>query len=145
MGKPFRVKVSSLNRSVKNPRESPNTSSSIRRSPDKGRSTTFKDTLRWWSWRLRLQGDWDARALAEVGAIRAVGVAGGKQQQLLMIDVALEVRDFLDTGDLEALAQLERLHELRRRQQRVVRAAVEPRHTTAEHLDAQVAATEILE
>ncbi len=71
-------------------------------------------------------------ALTEVRAVRAVRIAVSQSEQLPVIDEPLRIRDFLDAGDLQTLPQFERLHELRRRQQRIVGAAVEPCDTASE-------------
>src|SRR5579872_2874771 len=80
--------------------------------------------------------------LPEVLAVRAAGVELRELLHLAGVDPALQEGDFLDTGDLQSLASLERLDELRRRQQRLVGAAVQPGDAAAEELDSDVAALE---
>jgi hypothetical protein len=50
----------------------------------------------------------------------------------------LAVGDLLDAGDLQPLAFLDGLHEIRRLQQRVVRARVEPGEAASQALDPQL-------
>jgi len=50
---------------------------------------------------------------------------------LRRVDPALAEGDLLGAGDLEALAALDGLDELRRLEQRLVRAGVESRHAAA--------------
>ena len=58
-------------------------------------------------------------------------------------DEALAEGDFFDASDLEALAPLDGLDELRRLDQRIVGAGVEPGMAAAQMLDRQFAALEI--
>ena len=47
----------------------------------------------------------------------------------------IAIGDLLRTGDLEALALLDHLDEVRRVEERLVRAGVEPSGAAREHLD----------
>src|SRR5262245_5471517 len=58
-------------------------------------------------------------------------------------DEAARKRDLLDAGDLQPGALLQRLHELRRGQQRRRRAQVEPGHAAAERRDVELAVVEV--
>src|SRR3546814_7481391 len=64
-------------------------------------------------------------------------------RQILRPDIAHAPRHLLGRGDRQALTLFDGAHEIRRVEQRVVRARVEPREAAAERLDAQVAAFEI--
>ena len=64
----------------------------------------------------------------------------GKPQQLLGVDEALAEGDFLGAGDLQALALLDDVDELRCLEQRFMRAGVEPGIAAAEALGMQFAA-----
>ena len=77
----------------------------------------------------------------QVLAVRAARQMRGQLAQLRVIDEPEVVRDLLGAGDLQPLPQLHRLDEVRRLQQRLLRAGVEPRKAAAELLDAQFAAS----
>src|SRR6185312_9369020 len=67
----------------------------------------------------------------------------GKTQQLFRVDKTLVEGDFLRTGDLQALPFLDDVDELRRFQQRVMGAGIEPGIAAAKPLDVKVAASKI--
>ena len=85
------------------------------------------------------------QALPEIRAVRAVLVTIRQPQELRLVDKALGICDFLDARDLEALAEFERLDELRRRQQGIIRARVQPGNAAAQARDPQLASAEIFE
>ena len=76
---------------------------------------------------------------AEVLAV-IVGKRGGEPLDFRGRDEAHPVGDLLDAGDLQALPLLDRLHEIRGLEQRLVRARVEPGEAAAEDLDRELAA-----
>ena len=65
--------------------------------------------------------------------------------QLLGGDVVHAIGDFLEAADHQALPLLDRLDEVRRLHERLVRAGVEPRDAAPETLDAQLSTAQILE
>lgn len=79
----------------------------------------------------------------QVTAILALAELLRQAQQTLAVDIAHVIGDFLDAGDLEALAHLDRAHELGRLEQGLVCACVEPGAAPAEPLDGQQFALEI--
>src|SRR5690349_15452150 len=87
------------------------------------------------------------RALfAEVNQIAAIGRFGQRLSagaQLSRIDIAVEEGNLLEAGDLNALPVLDRVHELGRLKQAVVRAGVEPRKAAGQRLDRKVASFQI--
>src|SRR5579862_4871411 len=58
-------------------------------------------------------------------------------------DIAHAECDLLDARDLEPLPLLDRLHEVRRLQQGLVRSGVEPRRPASKPLDVQAAGAQI--
>ena len=73
-----------------------------------------------------------------------VGELGGEVFDLRGVDEAHPVGDFLDAGDLQALAVLDRLDVVGGLDERFGGAGVEPGEAPAEALDAELAATEVL-
>src|SRR5690348_15930309 len=59
----------------------------------------------------------------------------GELLKLLRVDVSHAERDLLGARDLEALAPLDRLDEVRRLEERFVGSRVEPRGPASHHLD----------
>src|SRR5262249_19167283 len=80
---------------------------------------------------------------AQIVAVRVAAHRGRQPQHVGRGDIAHPKRDLLDAGDHEPLALLQRLDEVRRLQERLVRPGVEPRDTPAEALDVQLARAEI--
>src|ERR1051325_1601620 len=79
----------------------------------------------------------------EVLAVRAVAQLFGEAAHAVRIDQPEVIRHLLGARDLQPLPQLHGLDEVRRLQQRFLRAGVEPRVAAAELLDAQLAALEV--
>src|SRR5271169_6349589 len=84
-----------------------------------------------------------AGELPQIVAILVLAERLGEPLEVGSGDQALAERDLLDAGDLEALALLDRAHELAGLQQRLVSAGVEPGGAAPELLDRQPAALEI--
>src|SRR5206468_1749544 len=84
-----------------------------------------------------------AQHAQEVLAVLALARLLAELLELRRVDEALEKRDLLDTGDLQALALFERLDELRAAQERIIRAGVEPGDAAAHGLDGKLAAREV--
>src|SRR5690606_9032674 len=81
--------------------------------------------------------------VAQVAAVVAAAVPLDQRLELRAIDEAEAIRDLLDTADLEALPLLDDLHERRGLEQRVVRARVEPRIATGQHVRVQLALAQV--
>src|SRR5688572_17990713 len=82
--------------------------------------------------------------LAKVVAVRALPHRRGEPGELLRRDVGHPEGDLLEAGDHQPLALLDRLHEVRRLDERRVRAGVEPGGAAGQTLDVQLAAPEVL-
>src|ERR1035437_2943029 len=89
-------------------------------------------------WRSLLRGH-----PAQVRGVTGLTESSDVGLELGAIDPALMVGDFLQTGDFQALAVFDDVHELRGVEQGVVRAGVEPGSAAAEELNVQLAAVEI--
>ncbi len=81
----------------------------------------------------------------EVLPVRVRAHRPGNPRDVVGADVPHAVGDLLDAGHHEALPLLDRLHEERRLQQRLVGAGVEPRDAAPEPLDVQRAPLEVVE
>src|SRR5690606_13698104 len=79
--------------------------------------------------------------ILSIAVLAAVAVGSGPQ--LLRADIALAPGNLLGRGDLEALPLLHRGDEVRRIQQAVRRAGIEPGEAAAEQLDAELFALQI--
>src|SRR5262249_52748097 len=79
----------------------------------------------------------------QVAPVVAARERRGEPRQLIEIDQPLAVGDLLRAGDLEALPVLDRLDEGRGRDQRLVRAGVEPGKAAPERLDRERAARKV--
>src|SRR6185369_239594 len=79
----------------------------------------------------------------QIACIIGVGDRVRLGAHLVNADVSHIERDLLEAGDLEALAQLDDLHEVGGLEERVGRAGVEPRHAATKPLHMELAAFEI--
>src|SRR3954469_4085107 len=73
-----------------------------------------------------------ARDVEQVLSIMALLQLPPESGEVFARDVAHPERDLLDAGDLDALPMLQYLHEVRRVEEAIVRAGIEPRHAAAE-------------
>lgn len=79
----------------------------------------------------------------EISAVAALYQRLGEPGELAVIDPTLAPGDLLGTADTQALPLLDRLHELRGLQQRIVRTGVQPSKAPAHPLEPQIATCEI--
>src|SRR5690242_14598509 len=79
----------------------------------------------------------------QVLPVAVLGERVAEALELRRVDVALAVGDLLRTRHLEALPPLERLDVMRRLEEGLVRAGVEPRHAASHHLAGELAPLEI--
>ena len=79
----------------------------------------------------------------EVLAVIAFAVLGCRLDELFAIDPTVAIGNFLDHAHRNALGLLDRTHEVRRLEQRLHRARVEPGIAPAEHFDIKRAVIEI--
>src|SRR5690606_9178431 len=84
-----------------------------------------------------------ARDREQVFAVTALLHLARATHEPLLVDIAHAVADLFEAGDLHALSLLERLHEARRREQRLEGAGVEPGKAASHPLDRELAGVEI--
>src|SRR4029077_8101099 len=86
------------------------------------------------------------RAVGERDQVLAIGVLAqwlSQREQLRPRDPATLEGDLLGAGDLQTLALLDRLDEVRRLQKRFVRPGIQPRIAATEALDHELAALQV--
>src|SRR5262245_36657529 len=130
---PAARQLSSRQLSRKKPRASRWTTGSNTSTPGRRVSTTFKASARFVLDRL-----------GEIAAVLAVPQRAREPHHRGAIEPALSQRDLLDAGDLEPLALLDRLDEVRRLEQRLVSAGVEPRDAATEPDHVELAGAQVL-